>query len=94
MRIPCPHCGARGHDEFVYRGDATPRGPDPAAPDAERAFDYVYLRDNPRGPAPRALVSRAAAAAHWLVVERDTRTHEIGRVATRARRERRRWAGA
>ena len=27
MRIPCPHCGPRTHDEFTYYGDATVRRP-------------------------------------------------------------------
>ncbi|MFM9011903.1 MAG: sarcosine oxidase subunit delta, partial [Planctomycetota bacterium] len=27
MRIPCPHCGPRGHDEFVHHGDAAPQRP-------------------------------------------------------------------
>jgi sarcosine oxidase subunit delta len=75
MRIPCPHCGPRGHDEFVHHGDAAPRRPQDDAPDA--AFhDYVYLRDNPAGPY-RELWFHAAGCHSWLVVERDTRTHEI-----------------
>jgi sarcosine oxidase subunit delta len=57
MRIHCPHCGPRGHDEFVHHGD-------------------VYLRDNPAGPY-RELWFHAAGCHSWLIVERDTRTHEI-----------------
>lgn len=80
MRIPCPHCGPRGHDEFAYYGDATAVRPDPARPDAERAFcDYVYLRDNPAG-VHRELWYHAQGCQTWLIVERDTRTHAIGRV--------------
>jgi methylglutamate dehydrogenase subunit B len=75
MRIHCPHCGPRGHDEFVHYGDAVPRRPQADAPDV--AFhDYVYLRDNPAGPY-RELWFHAAGCHSWLVVERDTRTHEI-----------------
>lgn len=81
MRIPCPHCGARGHDEFAYYGDAAPSRPDPSGPDAERAFcDYVYLRDNPAG-LHRELWYHAHGCQSWLVVERDTRTHAIARVS-------------
>jgi len=84
MRIHCPHCGPRGHDEFAYYGDAAPVRPDPTRPDAEAAFcDYVYLRDNPAGP-HRELWYHAQGCQAWLVVERDTRTHAIGR-ATAAR---------
>ena len=80
MRIPCPHCGPRGHDEFAYYGDASPVRPDPRRPDAEQAFcDYVYLRDNPAG-GHRELWYHAQGCQAWLIVERDTRTHAIGQV--------------
>ena len=49
MLIPCPHCGPRSHVEFTYAGDATLRRPPDDAPLAQWV-DYVYLRDNPRGP--------------------------------------------
>jgi methylglutamate dehydrogenase subunit B len=82
MRIPCPCCGPRGHDEFAYYGDATPLRPDPARPDAERAFcEYVYLRDNPAG-LHRELWYHAQGCQLWLIVERDTRTHAVSRVTT------------
>jgi sarcosine oxidase subunit delta len=59
----------------VHHGDAAPRRPQADEPDA--AFhDYVYLRDNPAGPC-RELWFHAAGCHSWLVVERDTRTHEI-----------------
>ncbi len=47
--IPCPHCGARNHNEFTYAGDANRERP---APDAsqEAWVAYVYKRENPRGP--------------------------------------------
>ena len=50
MLIPCPHCGTRPVEEFTFLGDATVKRPttnDPASMD--QWFDYVYLRDNPRG---------------------------------------------
>ena len=80
MRIPCPHCGPRGHDEFAYYGDASLARPDASRPDAEQAFcHYVYLRDNPAG-LHRELWYHAQGCQTWLVVERDTRTHAVGRV--------------
>ena len=80
MRIHCPYCGPRGHDEFTYGGDATRQRPDPAVPNAEGAFcDYVYLRDNPDG-AHRELWFHASGCHAWLTVERDTRTQVIGAV--------------
>jgi sarcosine oxidase subunit delta len=74
MRIPCPYCGSRDAQEFVYRGDASPVRP--ADPDPERVFDYLYLRDNPAGPL-REHWYHAQGCRNWLVVARDTRTHQI-----------------
>ena len=58
---------------------ATPRStrPDPDAADAAERFSaYVYLRDNPAGPHDELWYHGAGCQA-WLVVKRDTRTHEI-----------------
>jgi methylglutamate dehydrogenase subunit B len=77
MRIPCPYCDSRDHSEFTYLGDATPKRPDPAAENAAELFyDYVYLRDNPAGPI-QELWYHASGCRSWLVVTRDTRTHDI-----------------
>lgn len=75
MRITCPHCGARGLEEFTYRGDATVRRPAPDAP-ADCWIDYVYMRDNPAG-LHNELWYHSAGCRAWLVVTRDTRTHLI-----------------
>ena len=80
MRISCPYCGPRGNEEFAYLGDAAVRRPDPASADAARAFhDYVYLRDNPSGN-HRELWYHGGGCHSWLVVMRNTRTHEISDV--------------
>ena len=78
MLIPCPHCGAREHGEFHYLGDAGLRDrPDPQAPDAPARFHaYLHLRDNPFGT-HRELWYHDAGCRAWLVVTRDTVTHEI-----------------
>ncbi|ARW15931.1 sarcosine oxidase subunit delta [Komagataeibacter europaeus] len=81
MRLNCPCCGPRGLEEFTYRGDATVRRPAVNAT-ASDWVDYVYLRDNPAGW-HRELWYHAAGCHAWLVVTRDTRTHEIADV-TRA----------
>ena len=87
MRIACPCCGQRDVREFVYHGDAAPRRPDPAAPDALARFaDYLYLRDNPAGVL-QELWYHSAGCQSWLVVTRDTRTHAISAVAPARGRE-------
>ncbi|MBV9735875.1 MAG: sarcosine oxidase subunit delta [Acidisphaera sp.] len=77
MRIPCPHCGERGFQEFAYYGDAGPKRPAHGGDTGEDVwFDYVYLRDNPAGP-HEELWYHAAGCRTWLVVTRNTLTHEV-----------------
>jgi sarcosine oxidase subunit delta len=81
MKIRCPYCGERDAHEFAYLGAAGLKRPDPAAAEAATAFfEYVYLRDNPAGPAAELWYHRSGCR-RWLSVERDTRTHEILSVA-------------
>jgi sarcosine oxidase subunit delta len=74
MLIPCPHCGPRSHEEFTTLGEV--RGPRPSTADAAAFTDYVYLRTNVAGR-HREHWFHAAGCQSWLVVERDTLTHDI-----------------
>jgi sarcosine oxidase subunit delta len=77
MRILCPYCGDRDVREFNYLGDANAARPDPDASDSMRQFiDYVYFRTNPAGP-HREFWYHGSGCQSWLVVTRDTRTHEV-----------------
>jgi heterotetrameric sarcosine oxidase delta subunit len=77
MRIKCPYCGERDAEEFGYLGAASLKRPDPGAADAGQAFcEYVYVRDNPAGLNAELWYHRAGCRS-WLIVERDTRNHEI-----------------
>lgn len=81
MRISCPHCGARGVEEFSYHGDAAPRRPtDGGAAPTPEWTDYVYLRDNRNGPHEEYWYHGAGCQA-WLLVTRNLATHEILDVA-------------
>ena len=85
MRIRCPYCGERDLREFVYHGDASVVRLDLQAADALEQFtSYVYLRDNPAGP-HRELWYHGAGCHAWLIVSRDTRTHEISGVEPASR---------
>jgi len=78
MLIPHPLLGLRDASEFTYLGDASLLDrPDGMADDAAAQFhDYVYLRDNPAG-LHRELWFHERGDRSWLVVTRDTTTHEI-----------------
>ncbi|MCG6560547.1 sarcosine oxidase subunit delta [Ruegeria sp. 1NDH52C] len=78
MLIDHPILGPRDSSEFVYKGDAALiRRPDWQASDAlEQFIDYGYLRDNPAG-LHRELWFHEQGDRSWLVVTRDTTTHEI-----------------
>ena len=79
MRIKCPLCGDRDSREFTNKGHET--YPDRPTDDAwSPAWDnYLHLRDNPAG-VTRDLWYHHAGCTSWLVVERDTTTHDILRV--------------
>src|ERR1700722_13688743 len=84
MRIPCPHCGERGSEEFSYLGAADPQRPAADAP-LSAWHDYVYLRDNPAGM-HREFWQHVHGCRRWLIVTRDTRTHVIAGARDVARR--------
>lgn len=78
MIIPHPLLGPRDTAEFVYKGDAALIDrPDGQSEDAQARFtDYLYLRDNPAGT-HRELWYHEQGDRSWLVVTRNTLTHEI-----------------
>ncbi|WP_293451828.1 sarcosine oxidase subunit delta [Planktotalea sp.] len=80
MRLKCPVCGERDLREFFYVGDAVALD----RPDADAGMDawdsYVHLRDNPAG-VTRDLWQHEAGCAAWIVVTRNTVTHEVKETA-------------
>lgn len=92
MIINHPLCGPRDASEFVCLGDASLlQRPDPDRPAAQQQFyEYLYLRDNSAGQ-HRELWYHEQGDRSWLVVTRDTLSHEIIQVELAidvARRER------
>lgn len=81
MIIPHPILGPRDAQEFTYLGDASLIDrPDGMADGVDDAFhDYAYLRDNPAG-LHQELWFHEQGDRSWLVVTRDTTTHEITKV--------------
>ncbi|MGV6811084.1 MAG: sarcosine oxidase subunit delta [Brevirhabdus sp.] len=76
MRFVCPHCGERDLREFYYTGNAVQLDrPDADAGDAVWD-DYVHNRENPAGRS-RELWHHSYGCGAWLVIERDTVTHQV-----------------
>ena len=93
MIINHPLLGPRDAAEFVYLGDASlidrPAGFGDVVEGA--MHDYVYLRDNPAGE-HQELWYHEQGDRSWLVVTRNTLTHEVTSVELArdvARRKRR-----
>lgn len=93
MRIHCPHCGERDVQEFVYLGDATKVRPDGINAPYNAVYAYVYERDNPAGP-HREYWYHASGCRSWLVITRNTLTHEITSVELAREVTLRRQSGA
>ncbi|UXX82891.1 sarcosine oxidase subunit delta [Roseovarius pelagicus] len=76
MRLNCPICGARDRREFTYMGDAVAlERPEPDA--GPQAWDdYLHNRDNPAGTT-RDLWYHESGCTAWIVVTRNTVTHEV-----------------
>ncbi len=72
MRIPCPYCGDRNSQEFIYRGDAAPQRPG----SDDGFYEYVHVRTNPAGPINEHWY-HAQGCRNWIVVQRDTHTHQV-----------------
>lgn len=84
MQIPHPLLGLRDASEFVYLGDASlinrPKVDDPSSLGSDATLDafsdYLHLRENPAGT-HRELWFHEQGDRSWLVVTRNTITHEI-----------------
>ena len=81
MIINHPFLGPRDASEFTVLGDASLIDrPNWEADDAQDAFyAYLYLRDNPAGE-HRELWYHEQGDRAWLVVTRNTLTHEVTKV--------------
>lgn len=77
IRINCPVCGVRDETEFTYGADATVVRPAMDETDRSAWVDYIFTRDNPRGP-HKEYWHHVQGCRQWLVLARNTLTHEVG----------------
>jgi heterotetrameric sarcosine oxidase delta subunit len=77
LLVSCPWCGPRPEVEFRYGGQAGVAYPeDPDTADDARWAEYVFIRDNPKGPFRERWV-HSAGCRRWFEANRDTVTHEF-----------------
>ena len=74
MLINCPHCGVRPVEEFTFNGDASIERP--RTDDLGAWHGYTYLRNNPKGRFDE-YAHHSSGCRAWLVITRDTQTHEV-----------------
>jgi sarcosine oxidase subunit delta len=80
MLINHPLLGPRDASEFVYLGDAALIDrPDGMTAGLDSFDTYMHLRDNPAG-LHRELWYHEQGDRSWLVVTRNTLTHDIEKV--------------
>jgi heterotetrameric sarcosine oxidase delta subunit len=81
MKINHPLLGPRNESEFTILGDAKllNRPNILESNQAQAFYEYLYLRDNPIGM-HRELWFHEQGDRSWLIVTRNTLTHEISKV--------------
>ena len=75
IRISCPFCGVRDHSEFGYGGDASVEYP-PLSASADDWLEAVFQRANLAGIQFETW-QHLHGCRMWIIVERDTTTHQI-----------------
>jgi sarcosine oxidase, subunit delta len=74
--IPCPFCGTRSEAEFHFGGDLGNVRPEGSAEHADRDWpDYLYFRNNTRGPTSEIWMHMMCGEIFRL--DRNTVDHQI-----------------
>lgn len=77
LLVRCHWCGPRDEIEFHYGGQAHIAYPtDPDGLSAEGWADFLFMRDNPRGPF-RERWYHVHGCRRWFNAVRDTSTHRF-----------------
>jgi sarcosine oxidase subunit delta len=77
LLIECPHCGPRDETEYHYGGQAHVAYPEnPADLSDQEWAEFVFYRDNPKGPFAERWV-HSVGCRRWFNVVRDTATYQV-----------------
>jgi sarcosine oxidase, subunit delta len=84
FQLSCPWCGPRDETEYRHGGQAhVPYPDDPAALTDEEWAEYLFYRDNPKGPFAERW-THVGGCRRWFNVVRDTATYDVLAVYTGA----------
>lgn len=77
LLITCPYCGPRDDSEFSYGNQAHVARPVETMKTKDEEWgEYLYLRENTKGPFAERWC-HTAGCRKWFNVVRDTYTHEV-----------------
>ncbi|MDQ0949519.1 sarcosine oxidase subunit delta [Streptomyces phaeochromogenes] len=77
LLISCPWCGPRDETEYHYGGQAHVPYPETTADLTDEQWgQYVFYRDNPKGPFAERWM-HSVGCRRWFNVLRDTATYEV-----------------
>jgi sarcosine oxidase subunit delta len=77
LLLTCPWCGPRDETEFTYGGQAHVAYPAAPADLTDQAWaEYLFYRDNPKGPFAERWV-HSTGCRRWFNAVRDTATYEV-----------------
>jgi sarcosine oxidase subunit delta len=77
LLLNCPWCGPRDETEFHYGGQAHIAFPAaPAELDDRQWAEYVFYRDNPKGPFAERW-AHATGCRRWFNALRDTASYRV-----------------
>jgi heterotetrameric sarcosine oxidase delta subunit len=84
LLLTCPWCGPRDETEYRYGGQAhVPYPETPADVSDQEWAEYLFFRDNPKGPFAERW-AHSAGCRRWFNVVRDTATYQFLTVYTSA----------
>ncbi len=75
--VPCPYCGYRNVDEFIYGGDISNQRPENPEEISDSAWcEYIYTVPNRKGVA-KEIWWHKRGCNRWFAMHRDSCTDKI-----------------
>ena len=77
MYLPCPYCGLRNVDEFIYGGDVSNQRPAYPEELSDSAWcEYIYTVPNVKGVV-NEIWWHKRGCNRWITIQRDSRNDEV-----------------